>query len=237
MKIRNVVVVLATLMSVTSSAGWATPQYFPGTGHYYDVIADFNGLSWSEARAAAEGQIWQGVHGYLACITSEEENLFAFNLTLPTGIWYTSTVWEIGPWLGGYQLPGSEEPAGGWVWLSDEPWIYSCWFQGGPNNNGYQGWNENCLGYWGYAGEPAPTWNDYTDWRPVGLVYGYVVEFDGPAVGACCFMHICVLLTEDECTGNGGNYLGTGTTCQGNPCEGTPARATTWGSLKSEFRR
>jgi hypothetical protein len=59
--------------------------------------------------------MWQGQHGNLACITSEAEDLFAYNLTLGTGIWYTSTVWEIGPWLGGYQLPGSEEPDGGWV--------------------------------------------------------------------------------------------------------------------------
>jgi hypothetical protein len=40
------------------------------------------------------------------------------------------------------------------------------------------GGNENALDYWGYAGTPAPTWNDYMDDRPVGPVFGYVVEFD-----------------------------------------------------------
>ncbi len=178
MKHGNFGIMLVMLILITSSVSWATPQYFPGTGHYYEVIADFTGLSWSEARAGAEGQVWQGSHGYLACITTEEENLFVFDLTLASGTWYTSTVWEIGPWLGGYQLPGSEEPDHGWVWISGEDWVYSNWFQGGPNNNGWNGGNENCLDYWGYAGAPAPTWNDYTDDRPVGPVYGYVVEFD-----------------------------------------------------------
>jgi hypothetical protein len=178
MKGRKTGVMFAILMLIAANASWATPQYFPGTGHYYDVIADFTGLSWSEARGGAEGQVWQGVHGYLACITSEEENLFVFDLTLAAGVWYTSSIWEIGPWLGGYQLPGSEEPDQGWVWITGETWVYSNWFQGGPNNDGWMGANENCLDYWGYAGQPAPTWNDYTDDRPVGPVYGYVIEYD-----------------------------------------------------------
>ena len=173
-------ILLAALMLAACGATWATPTYYPGNGHFYEVITDFAGLSWSEARARAESQWWQGVQGYLACITSVEENLFVFDLTLDTDVWYTSTVWEIGPWLGGHQEPGADEPDGGWYWISGEPWIYEDWFQGGPNNNGYNGWNEDCLDYWGYAGQPAPTWNDYTDWRPVGPVYGYVVEFDTP---------------------------------------------------------
>lgn len=236
MKSWMVVITLASLTSLAGSTSRATPQYFPGTGHYYEVIADFSGLSWTEARAAAESQIWQGEHGYLACITSEAENLFVFDLTLVSGIWYTSTVWEIGPWLGGYQLPGSGEPDEGWSWISGEPWIYSNWFQGQPDNNGWNGENENCLGYWGHAGTPAPTWNDYTDDRPVGPVYGYVVEFAGSPVGACCFpTGGCLLGEEPDCQAAGGSYLGDGTDCDPNPCGGTPVDAGTWGRIKARF--
>lgn len=169
--------VLATLVSHTASA---TPQYFPGTGHYYEVITDMSLPDWSEARTLAEQQSWEGMNGYLACITSSEENQFVFQLTLATSIWHTSTVWEIGPWLGGYQSPGSGEPGEGWVWVSGEPWSYFAWHDGQPDNNGYLGQNEMALCYWGYAGNPTPTWNDFTDSPPDlhdGRVYGYVVEF------------------------------------------------------------
>jgi hypothetical protein len=239
MESRKFGITLALLASAVSHAAWATPQYFPGTGHCYEVIADPTGPSWTEARADAEARIWQGVHGYLACINSAEENQFVFALSLGSGVWYTSTVWEIGPWLGGFQLPASPEPAGGWSWISSEPWDYSNWFAGQPDNNGYMGQNENSLVLWGHAGTPAPTWNDYTNSPPSsGRVYGYVVEYDTAAIGACCFVHICVLLTEPDCTGSSGIYLGTGTTCDGNPCEGlTPACEMTWGAIKSSFAR
>jgi hypothetical protein len=178
MRGRNTAVMLGIAMMVLCNLAWATPQYFPGTGHYYDVIADFTGLSWSEARAGAESQIWQGTIGYLACITSAEENQFVFDLTLGSGIWYPSAEWEVGPWLGGFQLPGSQEPDQGWTWINGEAWTYWNWMPGQPDNNGWEGANEDCLVFWGWAGEPAPTWNDYTNDRPAGPVNGYVVEFD-----------------------------------------------------------
>ena len=181
MKSWNVGLMLAIAMLITNNASWATPHYFPGNGHWYEVVPDFTYPDWSEARELAETYIWQGNHGYLACITSAEENLFIYDLTLGTGIWHTATIWEIGPWLGGYQLEGSAEPDEGWVWISDEPWVYSAWFDGQPNDDGWMGQNEMALCYWGYAGHSAPTWNDYTDSPPYlsgGRVYGYVVEFD-----------------------------------------------------------
>jgi hypothetical protein len=157
----------------------ATPQYFPGTGHYYDVITDMSLPDWSAARALAEQQSWEGRNGYLACITSAEENQFVFQLTLGTSIWHTGTVWEVGPWLGGYQASGAGEPGEGWSWVSGEPWSYSAWQVGQPDDNGWMGRNEMALCYWAFAGSPAPTWNDYTDSPPPseGRVYGYVVEF------------------------------------------------------------
>lgn len=187
MKSWKMAVALAVLAILVGQVARATPQYFPGTGHYYDVVTDSSLPDWSEARTLAEQRSWQGMSGYLACITSAEENEFIFQLTLATSTWHTATVWEIGPWLGGYQLPGSGEPAEGWVWLSGEPWSYSAWFSGQPNNNGWMGQNEMALCYWGSAGIPAATWNDYTDSPPDlsgGRVYGYVVEFgeDGTPV-------------------------------------------------------
>ena len=180
MKNREFAVVVAVLATLVGHPACATPQFFPGTGHYYDVVTDWSGPDWSTARALAEQQSWEGMPGYLACITSAAENEFIFQLTLATPTWHTATVWEIGPWLGGYQLEGSDEPDEGWAWVSGEPWSYAPWFSGQPDNNGWMGQNEMALCYWGYAGSPAATWNDYTNSPPDvsgGRVYGYVVEF------------------------------------------------------------
>ena len=45
----------------------------------------------------------------------------------------------------------------------------------------------------------------------------------GVVVGSCCPLDgLCILLTPDDCTAQGGTYLGDGTTCTTNPCDGVP---------------
>ena len=70
--------------------------------------------------------------GHLATITSEAENTF---ITTQLGILHR-------PWLGGEQLPDSEEPAGGWQWSPGEPWVYTNWDSGEPNNTYFGGWGK-----------------------------------------------------------------------------------------------
>ena len=48
-------------------------------GHYYKVVMEPN-LLWEEAKAHAEQSTYNGVHGYLATITSAEEDQFIENL-------------------------------------------------------------------------------------------------------------------------------------------------------------
>ena len=46
------------------------------------------------------------------------------------------------------------------------------------------------------------------------------------AVGACCLEPaVCYLMTEAECLEQGGVYMGDGTTCDPDPCTGTPEGA------------
>jgi hypothetical protein len=172
---------VAVAVFLVNDATWATPQFFSGTGHYYDVIVRPDGLTWSEARAEAEGQVWQGQPGYLACITTAEENQFVFDLSLGLGIWHPSAEWYVGPWLGGFQEDGASEPDGGWTWIDGETWSYANWMDGQPDNNNSMG-NENRLVFWG-RGQISPMWNDYIDVLAPNLdsrVWGYVVEFNGP---------------------------------------------------------
>jgi hypothetical protein len=96
----------------------------------------------------------------LATLTSAEENLWVWE-TFGHPVLY---------WLGAVQPPGSPEPAGGWTWVSGEPWSYENWSDGEPNNaNG----NESATHFfhWAVAGE----WNDC---NPDTDFPGYIVEYD-----------------------------------------------------------
>ncbi|HOW69984.1 MAG TPA: lectin-like protein [Phycisphaerae bacterium] len=108
-----------------------------------------------------------GRQGYLATVTSEEENRF---LVAALG----------GPdavdmcWLGGYQDtldPSYSEPSGGWKWITGEPWLCTNWLPGEPNDSWGFG-TENCLEYYYHSAG----WNDKVHdmlWE----LNGYVVEY------------------------------------------------------------
>jgi hypothetical protein len=90
-----VLVVILTVLFAGQS--WAA-SFLSSTGHYYEFVGfdlpQTNGLTWEEAKSAAEGR-----QGYLATITSAEENTFIDSL-LPeriSGYGLTSA------WLGGKQ--------------------------------------------------------------------------------------------------------------------------------------
>ena len=175
---RNVVraVCLLGALAVAGLSVHAAPVYSPDTGHFYDRVDALPdaGYDWDAAKATAEGMTYQGVQGHLAVITSQAENDFIVdNLSLP----------EIGlvlNWLGGYQLPGSPEPAGGWTWITGEPWDYDGWAPREPNNSGG---SENAMVFW-YSGK----WNDWTPTstgvyeRPLDrwIDYGFIVEYPVP---------------------------------------------------------
>ena len=82
-----------------------------GDGHYYEAIAT-GGINWFQANAAA---VKRG--GYLATITSAEENAFVFALIRDNpALWaHRPSGNSFGPWIGGYQPAGSSEPADGWT--------------------------------------------------------------------------------------------------------------------------
>ena len=136
-----------------------------GNGHYYKAVAVTNGIAWPQAEklARAEG-------GYLACITSKEENGFVFKLVNSPKFFAAGP--GCGPALGGWQLDRSAEPDGGWCWVSGEPWNYTNWAPGEPSN----GWGgEDRLEFYsGAVNTPAPTWNDIG--RNDTHVGGYVIE-------------------------------------------------------------
>jgi hypothetical protein len=102
------------------------PILWSENGHYYLLVEQT--LTWQQARDSADAMKFKGVHGHLATITSSAENAF-----ISTQLGTTQFAW-----LGGEQPPGSLEPDGGWQWITGEPWVYTNWDIGEPNND-YQG--------------------------------------------------------------------------------------------------
>jgi hypothetical protein len=123
------------------------------------------GIVWQGANAAAQATSFMGLTGHLATITSGEETQFILN-NFPhalQGHW----------WLGGYQdttAAGTREPAGGWHWVTGEPWAFTNWEVAEPDNlNG----SEDRLHLLNDG-----RWNDAARSYSLG---GYVVEYDTPA--------------------------------------------------------
>jgi hypothetical protein len=105
-----------------------------GNGHWYERISE--PLTWEEAKFAAEEH-----GGHLATITSQEEHDFTLQFS-PGG---APGVTHIGA--------RQNLKTGEWNWITDEPWNYTSWYPGEPNNNGG---NEDYLTLWVTPG----TWCD-----------------------------------------------------------------------------
>jgi hypothetical protein len=156
-----------------------------GNGHTYRVVAT-SLISWNSANAAA-----QAAGGYLATITSSNENAFIFSLIDDPTYWVQSANGH-GPWIGGYQLPNSAEPAGGWTWVPEtgsttaQPFTYTNWESGEPNNltntvNGTN-YNQDRCAFFHLGSGRAATWSDEYNLTGSGLnqwTSSYVIEFSG----------------------------------------------------------
>jgi hypothetical protein len=140
-----------------------------GNGHYYEAMLVPNGITWDDAKAEA---IMAG--GHLATITSDSENQFVYDL-----IKGDNRYWVLdpagnneGPWLGAYQPQGSSDPDGGWTWVTGEPFSYTNWASGEPNN--WEG-KEHYLIYLGHGNSQSSSWND---WTQDSKSNGYIAEWD-----------------------------------------------------------
>ncbi len=160
--------IVATASVTVRSSGEIV--FNPANGHYYQVVSVPSGIIWPDAKAAAEVR-----GGYLATITSAEENSFVFNLTNAPEFWGPggSPSSSFGPWLGGFRASGAARPIDGWQWVTGETWGYTNWHVGQPDR---ASGTEDKLHFWvGTANQRGSNWNDIVpDNRPVA----YVIEWD-----------------------------------------------------------
>ena len=143
MKIARVAVALTAALLFAPMAAWGqttAPVQWSGNGHWYQLITPVD--SWEAAQQWAQDR-----GGYLATVTSAEENAFLVSIL------------DQGPWnayLGGHE-PNND---GVWLWVTGEPWAYTNWIPGQPSGDGDYlsltpssswGW-----GMWNDASSPAP---------------------------------------------------------------------------------
>ncbi len=164
----RLVMLLAAANCVTAGHLFAAPIYNFSNGHYYEAVFQANPVTWPTAKALAEASTYLGLSGHLATITSADENAWLV-ANLGSGM-------EAYAFLGGFQPPGSLEPAGGWQWVTGEAWLYTNWLGGEPNNTPPYG--EDVLHFYG-AGDPGK-WNDIHGIRSVQRAY--IVEYESNPV-------------------------------------------------------
>jgi hypothetical protein len=143
-----------------------------GNGHWYSAVSVPAGITWEDARerAASRG-------GRLACLETAEEASFCFDRfsrdNVPAAWTSQGSSFIFGPWIGGYQLPGGQEPNGGWLWVSGsefDPTSPAC-----CNNSCGGSSNENRLHLYHSGGT---TWNDLPSVVTCGnQIRGFVIEW------------------------------------------------------------
>jgi hypothetical protein len=168
--------VIATLATASSAFAQDAVEWRVadgGNGHWYQlrIAYDAVSISWHEALADANAS-----GGYLATVPTAAENQFVFQYTSIPG--WSCAADCYGPWLGGYQdtqSPAFQEPAGGWKWITGEPWSYSNWGCTLPNNAAPQ---QDFLHYHTYpqcAPVVSPKWDDLN--AEFGYFKSYIVEW------------------------------------------------------------
>jgi hypothetical protein len=161
---RNLLSVLMLLFFASTSFG--APLYSPITGHWYERID--KQISWVDAKLEAENSIYRGMQGYLATITSAQENLWIVN--------NLGGALTLDHWLGGYRDLNSPDPNSGWHWVTGEAWFYTNWWPGEPSSI-----YENALQF--DDDERTPSlfgyWNDLDRNNPE---QGYIVEYGNTPV-------------------------------------------------------
>lgn len=120
-------------------------------GHYYKIYS--GSMTWYTAKEKCEN-----MGGYLACITSKEEQDFINQLN--------SSNKRL--WIGGIR-----DNTFKWSWVSGEPWMYENWAPGEPNNSENVISNENCVAIWNSKGQ----WNDLNN-NNTYEQSGYICEWE-----------------------------------------------------------
>jgi hypothetical protein len=174
--------------------------YFAGTGNYYEFVQA--SLTWTEAKAAAANATFNGLSGYLATITSAEENAFIVEKTGGSESWVggSDAFSQINAATGETTFANQAASEGRWYWVTGPEAGTQFWdhnqtgearrISDGGDGVLYQNWN-NSLNNSGWGAEPnnSGTTEHYLQLRVGGLgnwndlpntsKLSYVIEYGG----------------------------------------------------------
>lgn len=161
---------LAYCFLPTASEG--APVQWIGNGHFYDAVLS-PGIGWTDALGACYAR-----GGYLATLTGDQENEFVKTLVANnSAFWVHDCCNDLGPWVGASQHSNSAEPSGGWTWWTGEPWVFTDWRAGQPDN--CCGGQEK-LRFIRTDGSSPIGWDDCETFNPSSHRKGYVAELPCP---------------------------------------------------------
>ena len=170
-KLMLMVVVCVFLFSGIAHAvpvQWTTAS--GGNGNWYEFIDPGQYIPWNTAREGAESSSWLGMTGYLVTTTSSAENAFVIQAFLTNA----PVSWIFN---GAFQPEGTQEPTGGWTWVTGEIWSYTNWRPSEPNDNPLLG-GEDVIQVFTNLSDFAPgSWNDLHDNIPGYPRGGYIIEY------------------------------------------------------------
>lgn len=154
MRKKLVSILLALCMALALLPATATAAQIPEDAAYYDGSAYkiyLTSATWAEAKQQCED-----LGGHLATITSQAEQDFIEKLNSGSRRL----------WIGGYRDDGNN-----WNWVTGEPWDYTHWAAGEPNNSSNVVSNENCIAVW------PKQWNDLNE-KNKSEQSGFICEWD-----------------------------------------------------------
>jgi len=146
---------------------------FSENGHFYEFVSSL-GITWTQAKAAAEQRTYNGQAGYLVTITSANENAFAVDKLAGQA------------WIGA----SDNETERIWKWVSG-PEAGTAFFDqntGQPIGGAYTNWENNEPNDFSTGEDRAHfrnngQWNDFPN-DAGNQILGYIVEYGGSA-GDC----------------------------------------------------
>nr|WP_321357917.1 MBG domain-containing protein [uncultured Draconibacterium sp.] len=155
----------------TMTISLVNADYLESTGHFYEYVSA--SLYWASARTAASARSYYGLQGYLATITSEEENNFLLSKTT-NGAWFAGSdfldegvwIWREGPEDGEQFSDADGNSVGG---------SYVNWDTGEPDNVG--GDQDHIAMFSQNA--PSGSQGKWIDRNATSNTYSYLVEYGG----------------------------------------------------------
>jgi gliding motility-associated-like protein len=217
-------------------------NYLPSTDHYYEYVPS-PGITWSNAKIAAESRTYYGLKGYLATLRTLEEAVLCGEQAQGAG------------WIGA----SDQSSEGTWEWVTGPEGIIPFWqgtgLNGSPINGEFNNWNSgnfepNQAGNEDYAhityNLGPGTLGKWNDLKNSGssittspyYPQGYVVEFGGsigdPILNITDYVELKIprilsAATTNEVCGSGSATLNATTNSMPDPLNGVEVQW--WDSL------